>query len=105
MLTFKSQAGDVRTEQHKERIFHGAAVAKQLGRAGFVSGNTVQSRFCVYFLEQPELTAEEAQKAPSLRTRSAALRPYPLGRRFRACEPQHSSRAGRAQGTQGSPLP
>lgn len=33
MLTFKLQAGDVGVEQHKERIFYGAAVTKQHSRA------------------------------------------------------------------------
>jgi len=33
MLTFKSQAGDVKRKQHKQRIFYIAAVAKQHSRA------------------------------------------------------------------------
>lgn len=33
MLTSKSQAGDVGTEQHEERLFYGMAVAKQHRRA------------------------------------------------------------------------
>lgn len=32
--------------------------------SGFVSRNIVQSSFCVYFLEHPELGKEEAQKVP-----------------------------------------
>lgn len=33
MLTFKSQAGDVRIERHREHTFYGAAVTKQYSRA------------------------------------------------------------------------
>lgn len=53
MLTFKSQATDVKIKQHKGRVFYGAAVAEQQS-SGFVSGNTVQSSSCVYFLKKPE---------------------------------------------------
>lgn len=64
MLTFKSRAGDVRIEQHKECIFLRCCCHKATESSGFVSRNTVQSSFCVYFLEQPELGKEKAQKPP-----------------------------------------
>lgn len=61
MLTFKSQAGDVRIEQHKERIFYGAAVAKQLSRAVALCQETLCRAVSVFIFRS---SLKEQKKKP-----------------------------------------